>query len=132
MYAMIYDDDGQFAIWKASEDEAKLIAARALAETSFDVFNPGCTQEEYEDWLRRHEEELMDTINYELNFEPDTMSFKAARYRKFKEEAQKDLNRIMLEAVQIKGRTISRVCIFCCETLHQRDYQRGINKEGHW
>ena len=27
MYAMIYDGDGQFAMRKASEDEAKLIAA---------------------------------------------------------------------------------------------------------
>ena len=61
MYAMIYDDDGKFAMRKASEDEATLIAARTLAETSFDVFNSGCTQEEYEDWLRRNEEEIMGT-----------------------------------------------------------------------
>ena len=56
MFAMVYDDNGQFAMRRASDDEAKLIVARSLATLDFEVWAPGSTQTEYEQRAEEHQE----------------------------------------------------------------------------
>ena len=110
MYAMTYDDDGQFAMRRASEDEARMIAARTLAHTSFDMWNPGCSQAEYEAWLEEHREEVVAAINAEADTEvnaedkypPKPFGHRAIKFAKFKDDANKELTQILLEAVLIK------------------------------
>ena len=40
------------------------------------------------------------------------MGYKAIKYDQFKRTAAADLRKILMEAVQIKGRTVSRTCLF--------------------
>ena len=57
MYNMTFDDNGQFAMRRASEDEARLIMTRSLASTSFDMWDPESSLEEFEEWIDEHEDE---------------------------------------------------------------------------
>ena len=130
MYAMIYDDDKKFAMRKASYDEAILIAARTLADTSFEMWDPECSKEEYDQWLLDHGKEIINTVGVEKRYAPRSVGYQAIKYHQFHEESVADLNKIMMEAIQINGRSVSRVCLFCCEELHGVSYQKGINNQG--
>ena len=60
MDAMIYDDDKQFALRTAAEDDVKLVTARLLADTSFEMWDPQCSEAEYNQWLHDHSAEILD------------------------------------------------------------------------
>ena len=46
MFAMVFTDDGKFAMRNASEDEALVLATRTLAAMDYDMWTPNSTQEE--------------------------------------------------------------------------------------
>ena len=52
-----------------------------------------------------------------------------AKFINVKEKAFKELTHIMMAAVKIRGRSISRACLFCCEELHGKVYQRGVKRD---
>ena len=57
MYNMTFDDNGEFANRRASEDEAMLIATKLLANTSYEMWDSEYSQEEFEEWMDEHEDE---------------------------------------------------------------------------
>ena len=44
----------------------------------------------------------------------------------FKDRAIKNQIQLMMDAVNIQGKSISRVCLFCCEYIHQVAYQKEV------
>ena len=72
MFAMLLAKDHGFAIRRASEREAKIVAARHLTTMEFEIWAPDASKEEYEAWMRDHQAELL-TDNPEDQYEPGTM-----------------------------------------------------------
>ena len=112
MFSMIYTDTKDFAMKNASEDEAKVIATRTIAEMEYDMWDSKGSQEEFNQIVQENKTALLNTRNPETLFEPRTPEAKVAKFINVKEKAFMELTHIMMAAVKIRGRSISRACLF--------------------
>ena len=119
MFAMIFNDSGDFATRKATEDEIHVIATRMLANTGFEQWNPGYSQKQYEAWWEEHKEEQVTKVNPDTIKDTDTLEHRALLCTIFKNNAIAHQNQLMMDAVKIQGKSISRACLFCCVYIHQ-------------
>ena len=105
-----------------------------LAETPYEVWDAEYTQEDFNEWIMDHEEEVkkaikdepITNIKVEDKYALGSFERRAAKYAKFRTEANRDMTDILMDAVRIQGRSVSRTCLFCCEEMHQVEYQKGI------
>ena len=109
MFSMIYTDTKDFAMKNASEDEAKAIATRTIAEMEYDMWDSKGSHDEFNQIVQENKTALLNTRNPETLFVPRTPEAKVAKFINVKEKAFMELT--MMAAVKIRGVNIKGMFI---------------------